>query len=204
MLGHEHLVAIELDLVLVYCHPFLYLGEIQHSGKGERIVHIEVNPEHRVLFHRIELVIELQIVFVLKLRRGLGPYGDYVVDHVVLLGLDALSVLPLGLFAEHYADGHELAVFAKELRNLAFLGVLGGVIVKVEGDFGTSLALVPFCQRVLGRAVAGPLDRLGAFLPAEGIDGNFLRNHKSRIEAKPEVTYDGAYLILVFLKELPG
>ena len=66
MLRYEHLVAVQLNLVLVNGHPFLDLREIQHTRKIERIIHIEVYPEHRIIVHRIQFLIELEVVFILK------------------------------------------------------------------------------------------------------------------------------------------
>ena len=53
-------------------------------------------------------------------------------------------------------------------------------------------------------AVAGPVDGLGAFLPAEGVDGDFLADHEGGIESEAEVADDGVELVLVFLEELAG
>ena len=50
----EHLVAIELYLVLLNLEGVLDFREIEYSGEVERIVHVEVDVEERLLGHRIE------------------------------------------------------------------------------------------------------------------------------------------------------
>ncbi len=204
MVRDEHLVAVELDLVLVDGHALLDLREVEHAGQREGVVHVEVDPEHRLLLHRIELLIELEVVLVLELGRGLGPDRVDVVDDVVLVGLDALAVLPLGLLAEDHRDGHELAVLAQQLGDAPLGGELLGVVVQVEGDLGAAVLFLAGAHGVLRGAVAGPGHGLGAFLPAEGVDGDLLAHHEGGVEAQAEVADDGAELVFVFLEELAG
>ena len=154
--------------------------------------------------HRIELAVELQVVFVLELGRGLGPDGLDAVDDVIFVGLDALAVLPFGLLAEDHGDGHELAVFAQQLADAALGGELFGVVIEEEGDLGAAVFLRARAHLILRGAVAGPVDGLGAFLPAESVDGDFLADHESGIESEAEVADDGAELVLVLLKEFAG
>ena len=66
VIGYEHLVAIKLYLMLIHCHPFLELREIKDTGEIERIIHVQVNVEHRLVLHRIEALVELHIVLVAK------------------------------------------------------------------------------------------------------------------------------------------
>ena len=42
---HIYLVAIELNLILVQLDVALHFGEVQNTGKVERIIHIQMNPE---------------------------------------------------------------------------------------------------------------------------------------------------------------
>ena len=202
VVGDEHLVAVELDLVLVDGHTLLDLGEVQHAGEVEGIIYVQMNPEHRFLVEGIEGFVEVLVVLVLQVRRGLGPYGFDVVDDIVFVGLDLLAILPLGLLAEDDRDRHELAVLAQKLGNAAFLGELGAVVVEVEGDDGTAVFLLAVFHIILGRAVAGPFDGLGAFLPGEGVDGDLLADHECGVESESEVA-DYA-LVLVFLEEFAG
>ena len=63
---HEHLVAVELDLVLLDGHPFLDLREIEYARQVERIVHIQVDVEQRFVVHRVEGLVELHVVLLLQ------------------------------------------------------------------------------------------------------------------------------------------
>ena len=72
-IGHEHLVRIELDLVLLYLEVVPYLREIENACQIERIVDVQVNIEQRVLGHRIERAVELHVLLQRNVRRLLGP-----------------------------------------------------------------------------------------------------------------------------------
>ena len=63
----EHLIAVKLYLVLVYRHSLLNLREVEHTGKCERIVYIKVNVEHRIFLHRVEGVVEIDVIFFFQL-----------------------------------------------------------------------------------------------------------------------------------------
>ena len=202
MVGNEHLVAIELDFVLVYRHTLLDLREVEYAGEVERIVHIEVDVEHRVLLHRIEGVVEVHVVLLLQLARSLGPDRLYCVDDIVLISFHALAVLPLGLLAENHRDRHELAVLAEQLLDTALACELVGVGVQVHGNHGTAVFLHAFAHLVGRRTVAAPEYRLCAFLPAESLYGHLGADHEGGIEAEAEMSDNG--LVLVFLKELAG
>ena len=72
-IGHEHLVRIELDLVLLYLEVVPYLREIENACQIERIVDVQVNIEQRVFGHRIERAVELHVLLQRNVRRLLGP-----------------------------------------------------------------------------------------------------------------------------------
>ena len=73
LVGDEHLVAVQLDAVALDVDVALDFREIQYAGQSERVVHVEVNPEHRLFKSRHEFVIELDIVLVFQVGRLLGP-----------------------------------------------------------------------------------------------------------------------------------
>ena len=118
VIGNEHLVAIELYLVLLYRHTVLDFREIEDTGEVERIVHIEVDMEERLLVTRIEGPIELHIVLFLEFRRPAGPERCHIIDDIVLVSVLILAVLPLLLLAEDYRNRHEFAVLGEEAADL--------------------------------------------------------------------------------------
>ena len=49
VIRNEHLVAIQLDFAALQLHLALDLGEIQNALQAERIIHIQVDPEKRIV-----------------------------------------------------------------------------------------------------------------------------------------------------------
>ena len=199
VLGHEHLVAVELYLVLVDGHALLDLREVQHAGKVERIIDVEVYPEHWILLHRIEGLVEIEVILVLELGRSLGPDRIYVVDDVVLFGFYLLAVLPLGFLAEYDRHRHKLAVLLQQGRDSALVGEFFRILVQEQGDGRAPFGLLALAHLERRGAVAAPFHRRCSLFPAQGIDGNLACHHKCRVESETEMAYD--ILVLVFLEE---
>ena len=201
VVGDEHLVAVELDLVAVDGHALLDLREIEYAREIEGIVHVQVYPEHRIFVHRIQGVVEVQIVFVLEFRRGLGPERLNGVDDIVFFRFHLLAVFPFGLFAEDHRERHELAVFAQKRGDTALFRVFLVFVVDVQGYHGSAVCLLALLHAEFGIAFAAPFHRLLPFLPAERFDGDLLRHHECRVEAEAEVA--DYVLVFVFFQELP-
>ncbi len=73
LIGHEHLIAIELYLVALQVDVAVYAWEIEYAREMEWEVHIEVNPEQWLILHRVKLAIELLIVLIFQRGRCLCP-----------------------------------------------------------------------------------------------------------------------------------
>ena len=73
--------------------------------------------EQRLVCHRIESLVELVVVLILKISRLLCPKRLDLVDHIILIGIFILSVLPLLLLTEYHRYWHELAVLVQKTRN---------------------------------------------------------------------------------------
>ena len=56
---HEHLVAVELNLVAGNLHLILNLRKIENTREVEREINVQVNVEQRVVGHRIEGVLHI-------------------------------------------------------------------------------------------------------------------------------------------------
>ena len=67
MVRDEHLVAIQGNLVPFDGDTVLDLREIKDSGQVERIIHIQMDIEKRLIVHRIQGPVELLVILVLKL-----------------------------------------------------------------------------------------------------------------------------------------
>ena len=176
--GNINLIAIELNLVLLKVEVALNLREVEHSGEVERIVYVKVNPEQRIVGHRVELVVEVDVVLVLEFAWLLCPDWSCIVYHVVLGCFNLFAVLPFGLLAECNRDGEELAVFVQKFLNLVLLEELLAVVVNVENDIRTALALVCLFEGEFRRAVAAPFYSLAAFFPALCYDFYLLADHE--------------------------
>ena len=66
LIGDEHLIAVELNLVAVDVQVVLNLGEIEHARQMEGIIYVEVYPEQGLVGHWIEVAVEIAVVFVLE------------------------------------------------------------------------------------------------------------------------------------------
>ena len=178
LVGYEHLVAVELNLVSLQLDVRLDAREVENASEIERIVDVEVDPEERLVLHRIECAVEALVVLVLESAGRLGPERLYVVDDVVLVGFNLLAILPLSLLAESYRNRHKLAVLVEQLLNLLLLEKLLAVVVDVEHDIRTAVGLVGVAYFKLGASVAAPLDGLGSVLIAACNDVYTLAHHE--------------------------
>ena len=113
-IGHEYLVAIELYAVLLQIQIGLYLGEVEYTGQMEGEINVQMYPEQGLVLHGIEFTVEIPVVLILELARCLGPQGFNVVDDVVLVRIDLLTVLPLLFLAACYLYRQETAVFLEQ------------------------------------------------------------------------------------------
>ncbi len=158
--------------------------------------------EEGIFLHRIEFVVEGQVVLVLEVAGLAGPQGLRIIDDVVLVGVDILAVLPLFLLAQADGDGHELAVFVQQGSHLGFLGEIFAVSIEEQGDGGSAVRFLAFCHGEVRLTLALPLHCLRTFLPGKGLDAYLLRNHEGGVEAQSEMSDDAASLVLVFFQEL--
>ncbi len=112
-IGHKHLVAVELNLVLLKLYTILDFREIEDTGQVKRIIHIQMNMEQRFVGHGVEGPVELVVVLFLHVGWLAGPCGLGVVNLVVLVGLFVFVLLPFLLLAKDDGDGKELAVLVQ-------------------------------------------------------------------------------------------
>ena len=199
---YEHLVAVELYLVALQLNVRLDAGEVEYTSKVERIVHVKVYPEQRLVLHRIECSVEVLIVLVLESAWCLCPKRLYAVDDVVLISINLLAVLPFGLLAESHRHSHELAVLVEQFLNLQLVKELLAVVIDVKDDVRTTVFSLGVRNLELWASVAAPLDGLRAFLIATSDDLHLLAHHERRVEAETEVTDDGIGVVLILVEEV--
>ncbi len=203
LIGHEDLVAVELDLVIVDVEVVLDLREVENTRQVERIIHIQMNMEQRFLeLIGIELMIELLVVLFLEVLRVARPGGVGEVDDVGLVGFHLLAVFPLFLLAEDNLDRQELAVFLEESLNLRVLQVLLEVCADMEHDVRSALGLDGIFHLELGVALAAPMHGFGVLFVTLREDLHLVGDHECGVEAQAEVSDDGGGVVLVFVEEL--
>jgi len=202
LIRDEDLVAIELDLVALQVEIAVDAREVEDTRQMEREVDVEVNPEQRLVLHRIERTVEVLIVLVFQCRRCLGPQRFHAVDDVVVLRLHFLAILPFCLLAKGDRHCHELAVLIQQSRDARLLKEFLAIVSDVQHNVGTAVSLLSLLKRELWRTVASPVHGLGTLLIALGDDLDLVRHHKAGVEAESEVSDDGIGLILVFRQEV--
>ena len=201
--GHEHLVAVELNLVLADFQLVLDLGEVEDTGQVEGVVHVQVDIEHRVVEGGVEAVVEVHVVLILEVGGLAGPERLGPVDDVVFVRVHVFAVFPFLFLAHRHGNRHELAVLVEQFADPALFAELLAVVVQLQGDDGAAVGLVAGFHLVLRIAAAFPFHCLGAFLPGKRLDGDLLGNHERGVESEAEVA-DDAGLVLVFFEELTG
>ena len=94
LVSNIDLVAIQLNPVALKVDVALNLREIQNAGERERIVHVEMNPEHRILLSRHQLTVETQVVVIRELRRLLCPKRLCGVYNLVFVAVLVFAIFP--------------------------------------------------------------------------------------------------------------
>ncbi len=115
VVGHEHLVAVEVNLVLLNVQITLHFREIKDTREVKRIIYVQVNPEQWFIAHGVEFLVELLVVLIFQLRWFASPEWGSVVDDIIFIGLHALLLLvvPFGLLAECHRHREELAILVQ-------------------------------------------------------------------------------------------
>ena len=162
--GHEDLIAIELDLIAVQIQVALDAREVKDTGQVERIIHVQVDPEQRLLAHRVKILIEFLVILILQFRRLADPCRLRVVDDVILIGIDILAILPFLLLAKGDLDRQETAVLRQQAIDLLLVQEILVLIVDIQNDIRTTVGLVGLLHRIFRRTIATPLHRYGTLL----------------------------------------
>ena len=189
-------------LVLRHIQTVLDLGEIQNTGKVERIIHIQVNVEQRILQHGIKFMVELHVILLLQISRLSVPYRISIVDDLVLVSIHIFAVFPFLLLAESDRHRHETTVLLEQFLNFGCRGKLLGFIVEVKGYLRSTVRAAAFGHHKLRITFTLPSYRFGTIFPGQRFYNHLLRYHECRIETKTEMTYDVACDILIFLYKL--
>ena len=201
VVGHIHLVAEKLNFISLNIYVIFNFREIKNTGQVERIIHIEVNMEKRLVAHGEKFVIELIVIFVLQIGWFAYPCRIYIVDNVVFIRFYLFAVFPFFLLSECNFNWQEFTVFCQQFLNFAFFEVIQVVIVDVHYNICTAIGLDGLFECIFGVAVAGPVLACSSFAERLGENFHFFGNHKRGIEAKSEMSDNVLSIIFVFFQK---
>ena len=181
------------------------LREIEDTGEVERIIHIQMDMEQRLLhLGRIQLMIEFIIILIRQIRRFARPGRIDIVNDILLVEFYFFTVFPFFFLAESNLHRQEFAVFAQQSFDRCILKVLRKLIVYMQHYIRSALRFDGILHRIFRIALAGPVDGFRIFLIRLAEDFHFLANHKSRIETETEMADDRFGFIFVFVDKFLG
>ena len=70
---HKYLVAIQLYLIALHVDTVLDTWEVENTSQVEWEIYIQVDPEQRLVRHRVEGTIEILVVLVFQCTWSLSP-----------------------------------------------------------------------------------------------------------------------------------
>src|SRR5574344_569925 len=131
LIGNEHLITIQLNLITLQFYIRLDAWEVEDTGQIERIVDIEVNPEQRFVLHRVESLIEFLIILILQCARGLCPQRFYIINNVIFVCFLLFTVFPFRLFSADDRNRHKLAILVEQAFNLVLVKEFLAVVIYI-------------------------------------------------------------------------
>ena len=160
LIGHEHLVAVELNLVLLQFQRVLDAWEVKNTRKVKWIVHVQVNPEQRFIVHGVEGTVERLVVLILQRRGSLRPQRLHIINNIILGCLYLFAVFPLSLLTKSHGNGQELAILVQQSLKLELIEEFLGVIIDIEDDVRTVSLALSIINLIGWRTVAAPFHGL--------------------------------------------
>ena len=118
LVSHKHLIAVELDLVLLNLEVVVDFWEIENTRKVKRIVNVHMDVEQRLVACWVQFAVKCLVLLLGNLRRLHCPQRLGVVDDVILLGINILAILPLLHLAECNLHRQEVAILLQKLLHL--------------------------------------------------------------------------------------
>ena len=225
VVGHEHLVVVELDHALAGGELVLELGEVEDALQVKGILGVQVNPEQRIVHvvehavveflillvgalvgalhpQRVRLVDLLRIALLLHLGdflgRGLGDFSGLGGFGFLAVLLFCFGLLVLDLGQEH-RNRHERAVLLQRGAQRPQVQEVLVLLGDVQRDAGAALGAVAFLQIVLHAVLAGPAHGGFALDVALGFDLHLVGDHEAAVEAQAEVADDAAALAVLLI-----
>ena len=219
VIRHKHLAGEQLDLSLMGAEIVLELGEVQDALQVEGIVHVQVDPEQRILIAE-QLVVEALVFLVGAVGGLLEPQGGGFVDQLglghflhgfhllgaVLVLLALHRHLPVVGLSVHVLqiNGriHESAVAGEYLADAVHLEEFLFFLADVKDHRGAVYGAAALADFKVHAVRGGPVYRLSPLLVGQGFDFHMVRHHEHRVEAQAEVADDIALLLVLLVEVL--
>ena len=141
-----------------------------------------MNPEQRFVGHRIQVTVELLVVFILQLTGLLRPDRTGIIDNIVLFRFNLLAVFPFLFLAECNRNRQEAAIFGQQAMNTRFFQKFLTVVIDIQDDIRSTVCLFSLFQSKLRTSVTTPFDSFSIFFIRTGYYFYFFGYHEGRIE----------------------
>ena len=217
---YKYLPGKQLDLSLMGTEIVLQLREIQDTLQVEGVIHIQVNPEQRIVKVRKYLVVEGLVLLVGAVRRLFQPQRCCIIDLLRLRHLQNLlgfrrPVLVL-LIADRNILFHRLRVCVFEYNRVSHISAVAVQYLAHAPGIQEFLFLIGDMQddvRTVRRPAASgdfiihavrgyPGYRLCTFFAGQRLYFHLFADHEHRIEAQAEMPDDITFLLGLVLKLL--
>ena len=180
VIRNEHLVAIQLDFAALQLDLALDLGEIQNALQAERIIHIQVDPEKRIVIIVECLAVKFLVFLFRAVLRVLQIQRLRVVERFVVLAREI----------EVNVIRHEGAVLFHERTDPSLIEEFLFRVRDVHDDLRAALCPVAFLNGIGALAVRFPMHALGVLAIRFCKDLNVFGNHICRIKSQAEMSDD--------------
>ena len=145
----------------------------------ERIIYIQMYPEQRFIRHRIQVTIELLIIFILQFAGLQCPQRITVIDDVIFVCFNLFSIFPVFLFTKSNRYGKKTTIFLQQRRDAGFFQEFFAFIVNVKYYICTTVSFIYVLNGELRTTIATPFHCLSTFFMGFRDYFHFLSHHES-------------------------
>ena len=145
----------------------------------ERIIYIQMYPEQRFIRHRIQVTIELLIIFILQFAGFQCPQRITVIDDIIFVCFNLFSIFPGFLLTKSNRYGKETTIFLQQRRNAGLFQEFLTFIVNVKYYICTTVSFINVLNGELRTAIATPFHCLSTFFMGFRDNFHFLSHHES-------------------------
>ena len=115
-------------------------------------------PKEWLVAHRIELAVELFVIFVGEVGGFTRPQWGSVVDYIILGCLYLLAIFPLFLLSEGNGNRQETTIFVQNSSYALLLEEFFAILIDVHNNICTAPLFLYLLKGIFGATVATPFD----------------------------------------------